>query len=650
VSTPRSYVLSARRGRAALAAWQAPLDQWPRPFADDIAAAELRAKAAAHPTLLATAQTRLTTPLDLALPWDKLVYLTINRFLDAAYYYRFTGEARALAWAEEALAACERCDRPHYTYSSCLGVLDIDLRSGELALGMAMTRWAFGAALPAALLERLTAQLLPRLLTPGLHAMRTRQYAWMRSKANWRIIIPGCLGIAALAWADRFPEWRAVVDFGLDGWFTALGTGDAAGGWNEGPGYWEYGLSYGVLFAWALRQASRGRVDAFRHPFLRRTGDFRLQMHTHGQEQWNWSDCGKTVGNSLTLALLARVYRDGVYQHHLQREGLGSLGQLYFHDPELAPAPPASRLPLAQHFPGLGVIVARTGFTDEDTYLGVKAADIPNYNHHCHHDAGSLVLHAAGRELLAENNHWPYPREGRRQGDPRPASRPGLWDEELHRWLRWDLDSVSPLGHNGVMLEGHLPRPRLHQPPRLRLVHHGADHDLITVDSTAYYRPLASRVRRTIVFLRPGIVILVDDVRTAAAVRATLLFHYLDQAELVGTGFRFVNGPAELLGTPLCPTGADNLIVGLVERRTTYEPPAGLIEQRNRFVTVENLWRRRRLTFVTALQVGAAPLVPARYELSGHPWHDAAWTLTVAQGERAWRLAADARGVRVTAP
>ena len=47
------------------------------------------------------------------------------------------------------------------------------------------------------------------------------------------------------------------------------------------------------------------------------------------------------------------------------------------------------------------MLVWREGFDPRDAYVGIKAGDIPHFNHHCHMDFGNLVVHAEGRELLA---------------------------------------------------------------------------------------------------------------------------------------------------------------------------------------------------------------------------------------------------------
>jgi hypothetical protein len=62
---------------------------------------------------------------------------------------------------------------------------------------------------------------------------------------------------------------------------------------------------------------------------------------------------------------------------------------------------------------------------------------------------------------------------------------------------------------------------------------------------------------------------------------------------------------------------------------------------------VENLWRQRRLMFVTALQVGPASLVPATYEVQGNPQRDATFTVVVHRDGQTRRVTCTGRRVVV---
>jgi hypothetical protein len=579
--------------------------------------------------------------LDPGHDWDKLVFEVLGRLQGASLYYLFTGDKAAVAPALEALELLEACKRPYWTFSSCIGVLDMDLRTGELVRALALMKCVMGEALEPSVHRRLKKQVVDRILKPGLEAERNKTYPWMHSRANWRIILTGCFAEAAMVFHRECPFYRELIEYALEGNLVCLATGDAAGGWNEGPGYWDYGLQYAVSFAWSLKTFTSGKVDLFRHPFLKKTGDFYLLMHTQKDEIWNWSDAGKKVGPSLTLAILARAYSNPAYQWIALGQGVKSLMQLVRLDPDLKPSPPPAGEPVSRRFPGLGILVWRGGMGWRDSYIGVKAGDIPHFNHHCQMDFGSLVVHAEGRELLAEVEKWPYPYEGRK--DPKvKGAQPGYYDIANRRWMRWDFDYVAATGHSMVTLEGgYYPRPSIGAEARILSARAGRDFDTAIIDSTSVYKPLATRVRRFIVFLRPDVVLIVDDIRAREPVRARVQFQPAGRVEWGGDAFSIANGPALLTGRSLYPNRADTLIMGLDDRKTTYLPPGGLLEKQLRCLYVENLCRKPRLVFVTALQFGKKGFEPAAFTLSGAPSADDTFGIDVKRGRRSAAVAVD---------
>ena len=605
-------------------------------FSDLLSPDEIQRKLKKHRPLLDKALAAAQSEVDLSQDWDQVHWSVFSQMQSAALYYLFTGDQQAVAPALAALTALEQCERPYWSFSSCIGVLDMDLRTAEATLCLAMMKACMGGALDPETRRRLSRLMVERCLQPGLAAERDKTYPWMHSQANWRIILCGCLAIGGMAFAEDFPEHREIIEYGIEGVLASFQTGDRAGGWNEGPGYWDYGLGYAVAFARCLRLYTGGAVDLFKHPFLQKTGDFRLFMHTRTDEIWNWSDAGKKAGPSLTLLGLARAYQSPAYQWLALAQGLKTIGQLYVLDPALKAKRPAS-VPTRKHFPDLGVLVWREGFGPRDTYVGVKAGDIPELNHHCHMDFGALVIHAEGRELLAELEHWPYPYEGRKDTKVK-GYQPGFYDLENKRWMRWDFDDLGAIGHNVVTLEGNFPQAAIGVKARLLKLRSGEGYETVIIDSTPAYRPLATRVRRYVVYLRPDLVLLVDELRSRRPVRARVLFHPAAGVDCDSDSFTFRNGPARLLGSSLYPRTSDHLILGLDDRRTNYQPPNGIVAKRNRYVYIENLYRKPRLVFVTALQFGRKDLAPATFALTGSPSTDDEFSVDVQRASGSCRV------------
>jgi hypothetical protein len=320
-------------------------------------------------------------------------------------------------------------------------------------------------------------------------------------------------------------------------------------------------------------------------------------------------------------------------------KGIATIQQLFAMDPFLKPVPPPQEIS-RKFFPGLGVLTWRSGFGPRDTYVGVMGGEIPAFNHHCHMDFGNVVVHAQGRELLAELDKWTYPYEGRK--DPKDkTNKPGYYDKENKRWMRWDFDSVSSRGHNIVVLEGAFPQAAVGLKGKFLKQASGDGYETAVVDCTVAYRPLATRVRRYVVMLWPDVLLLVDEIRARKPVKAAVQYHPADKVVVGSDTFTFTNGPACLIGTSLYPGVKDNLTIGLDDRKTNYLPPGGLVEERNRYVYIENLCRKPRLVFVTALQFGKMGLSKAGYTLDGFPGNEDVFSVGVKRGNRSLRVKFD---------
>jgi len=418
----------------------------------------------------------------------------------------------------------------------------------------------------------------------------------------------GRFTIGARACSDAFEGWAETIDYGLDGILTILELGDSAGGWNEGPGYWEYGIVHCAEPAFFLKSFTSGSVDLFKHPFLRKTGDFRLHMMTRPGRVWNWSDGHKTAAPSVCMTILARARGNQVWQHLALQQGVKNVYQAYFLDPGLVARKPDDK-PSSKLFPDLGIAVMRTGFKPGDAFVGLKAGSVGIGIGHCHLDLGSIVVFAGGQELLAETERWAYAqaKNSRRAG--------GFFEEDR----RWNFDGNAGISHNLLVIGNDYPRWGPKTRSKILIADFGTEHDQLLVDSSPLYHPVASRVRRYLVYLRPDSIIVVDELRAKTPLKARVLYHFLKRATLGHDSFTITNAGAELVGQVLCPSREHNIVLGQEERRSTYNTEKGLAEVDNKFVYVENLHRDKRLVFVSVLSFGKKPLILPEVSLVGDP-------------------------------
>lgn len=601
---------AARKFFTRLARWQPDPAGFVNICRDALAAGEAERKAKRYAELIAKAADQARVELAPGKGWDALVGDAAGKMTNASLYYLFTGDREASVWAEEALDVIAGCKRPHFCYSTLIGSVDIDLRTAAVTRALATMRSCLADGLDADVNCRLDRIATERCLRPALEALRTRKYWWTQCRHNWRSVMAGSFAMGAMAFADVFGDWRELIEYGLEGVLVVLEEGDRAGGWQEGPGYWEYGVGHCAELAAALKLFTGGDVDLFQHRYLKCTGDFRIYMSPEPGRVWNWSDGGKDAGSSLTLCILAREYGNRAYQAAALKGGVASLRHLFHLDPSLDREAPSveTGFALTKVFPDIGVAVMRTGFERNDSFVGVKAGAIgPGVNHE-HADLGSVVIHAGGRELLAELERWPYAQASGKAG--------GFFDRG---GKRWDYDGNAVGGHNLVMLEGCYPPFTEPAEAHLKHVQLGGAHESVVVDATAMHQALAHLVRRYVVFLRPDLVVLVDEIRAREPIRARCLFHYLDRAETGPDHFTITNGKAQLRGKSLCPSVEHNVIIGKDERQVTYHTERGPIQRSEGCVYTANLHRSAELVFVTGLQFGRRPLPEVEWTLEGGP-------------------------------
>ena len=598
-------------------------------FRSGLTADEFRRKGRHYRTVLERVRRDWHRPFDTQLHWDILYAQVCQRIEDSAFYYLFTGNPVALQPALAALPLLEKCPLRCFTHSACLAAgMEVDQSTAQVIHSLSIMRACFGKLIDPQTDRRLVSLAVKRCLEPGLDALRERKYWWTTCRMNWRSHMTGSLGLGAMVFADVFPDYHELVRHGIEGMVTLFEEGDREGGWNEGPGYAEFGIFCCVEFGLFLKRFTSGKVNLLRHPYARKTSDFSLDMEPAPGRAWNWADGFKRTAPSLRVTILAREYQNSIWQGIALRHGVTSVLQLYFLDQDLTATAPEGR-PETKVYPDIHVAVCRTGFGANDSYVGVKggAVDIP----HTHMDFGSLVIFMGQHELLAESDCWPYA-EGQ-------GKRFGFFERDCERW---EYDGCGAIGHNLLMVSDTYPRYRRGGLARLKLMATVGDHDIIMVDSSDFYRPEARVVRRYIAFLRPDIVLLVDHVEAPKRIRARALFHYLDRARMEEDHFEITKGPARLLGRFLHPTAhEDNIIVGTDDRLITYLPTHGRAQRRNRYVYLENMQRAKRVVFVTALQLGRAPVTPAAFTLCGNPDTDNRFQIKVLRKNRRIRVSFD---------
>jgi hypothetical protein len=265
--------------------------------------------------------------------------------------------------------------------------------------------------------------------------MRVRgnyEYLWWATayKCNWSGICHTGLGLAALALLDEDPQLTDVVARSCEGiWNMIEHIGDD-GGWQEGRGYWAYGLGESVRFIEAIKRATGGKIDLFKHRSLSpHPVDFGLFGLTAGFGDGS----GNSVGESYVMNKLAQESGDpraAWYVRNFVRNG-ETIFDLIWPATTVKPEKPAET---SKFFPSIDWAVMRKDFGADFMTVATKAGmnDDP---HHGHLDCGTFSLNWQGLTFVGEVPRTPY-------------------DEKYFGAMRWDYLEARTNGHNCVMVNG----------------------------------------------------------------------------------------------------------------------------------------------------------------------------------------------------
>ncbi len=185
-------------------------------------------------------------------------------------------------------------------------------------------------------------------------------------------------------WAHRvLPVWRQVMG--------------RNGGWHEGGEYIGIGIGQAIWQLPAMWRHATGEDFVAAEPGIRGFLDFLVYRTQPDGTHFRWGDAAwfnRIVPDALPLAL---ELRHAAAYTLLGRPGAPvptgwPWGPLT--DDTLLDTSALARLPLDRHFDGLGMVVARSDWSPQATYVNFKAGD--NYWSHAHLDQGAFTIYKGG--------------------------------------------------------------------------------------------------------------------------------------------------------------------------------------------------------------------------------------------------------------
>jgi hypothetical protein len=388
----------------------------------------------------------------------------------------------------------------------------------------------------------------------GLPPMSVSNWPRILDETNLRII--GTAGLAAATCHlhgrhPAAPEWLAMTRDSLRRYAARM---PKDGSFGEGIGYWDYTFSHYIFALEILRRKlgvdERGLLD---FPSMAR---FALEMTMptagHPDDCINIGDAASAAG-SVPLAWIAREFRDaGAQQLALQPGAVrptwtSSWAAIWFDATVPARRPADARLDCRQ---ALGLVISRTGWEEPDAVVVLRSGGPVN---HEHADRNSVIFKAHGERLLNDPAHASYSTK-----DPKWLLR----QTEAHTAVLID-------GHGHVYHDGHDGVNSSAAAAVIEDYRTGPGWMSVTSDAADAYRRAglpASLVQRTVIFLKPGVLVILDRVVLDEARPVQARFQVFNED---GAGRVTADGPAFTIERPhatlrvqVATAGASTLATG----------------------------------------------------------------------------------------
>jgi hypothetical protein len=220
--------------------------------------------------------------------------------------YRIDGDGRILKRIDEEVnAACNFVDWNPIHF--------LDVAEMSFAIAMAVD-WS-GHALPKATVRLAKKSLIEKAIMPSYNENGERM-GWLKGNNNWNTICHSGMIIASLTIAEDDYELAAkTISRALNDITGSLKAYAPDGVYPEGPSYWEYGTSYGVVASNVLTTALGSDFGISASPGFMESARFRLLATSPIGQFFNFSDSSEEPNGrgSVLLAWFAAQTGDANY-------------------------------------------------------------------------------------------------------------------------------------------------------------------------------------------------------------------------------------------------------------------------------------------------------------------------------------------------
>ena len=422
-------------------------------------------------------------------------------------------------------------------------MFNFDIRAGDTAYVMASVYDWLYPALTKYQRDRIRGALLEKaiLLVRGNY-----DYHWWASsyRCNWCGICFSGVGTASLALLNEDPQLVDVIAesynrMGL--MFNELGVD---GGWQEGRGYWAYGMRSCIFYMEALKRVTDGKFDLYKHDRLVNAPvDFAL----YGLTGRFGDGSGAVVGSPHLINRLASETGNGTaawYRENMLGKGSSPFDIIWPRPVEVTPVAPVEP---SKHFRSIDWAVMRNDFLDPETVTVATKAGPHSDPHHGHLDVGNIIVTWRNHPFIREIGSIPYDQK--------------CFDDE-----RWDYPQASSVGHNVLFVNGERQISGKYKNTEWDLSVGGEILEFRTTDgrdytlidgADAYPKKEMKGWRRHIILEEPTITVVLDEVECDKGDEIEARFHPDGSTSQTGDDFTLITAKAGTMAViPAATDGA----------------------------------------------------------------------------------------------
>lgn len=371
----------------------------------------------------------------------------------------------------------------------------IDLFASMTAEQLAEILDLLGDRLDRNIVERIRYELKRRIFIPFYE--NPNRYWWANAYwSNWCAVCCGAVGASAIAGRAEEPYLSKILFEVIQRLNRYLDYFDNEGGWVEGVGYWNFGLTHLSRFADSLYRVTDGRINIFEHPKLQITGLFPVHCYLPPKGFVNFGDCSYEAKLNEDLVLLLVKYTKVGKELNWLASQMGMRELENFRclrkEEKIIEVPKDTFI----HFRGIDWVITRKSWEDKlGPVLAVKAGN--NGEPHNQLDVGHFIFHVYGQSFLHDLGA-------------------GIYTKDYFREGRYKNPFCNAEGHSLIFIDDESEGIGKDFEGRIITFEVGEDRDIVTLDLTkAYPQEKVEKITRKLQFLKnrkDGGLILEDEV------------------------------------------------------------------------------------------------------------------------------------------